>query len=56
MLANARPFVASVQQPWKAQFPTVCLICGPLVAVAIGAVVEPLLPVALEVESVVAGV
>jgi hypothetical protein len=45
VLANALPFVPSVQQPWNAQLPMVCLICGPLVALAAGAVVAP--PVAV---------
>ena len=34
MPANARPLVASVQQPWNAQLPMVRLIAGP---VAVGA-------------------
>jgi hypothetical protein len=55
VLAKARPLVASVQQPWNTQLPTVCLICGPLVAVAVGAVVEPV-PVADEIDSVLDGV
>ena len=39
MLANARPFVASVQQPRNARLPTVCLIAGPVdVGADVGAV------------------
>jgi hypothetical protein len=53
---KARPFVASVQHPWNAQLPMVCLICGPVVAV--GAEVEtPVpVPVAVEVDRVLEGV
>ncbi len=55
LLGNALPVVDSVQQPWNAQLPMVCWICGPVVAV--GTVVNPVpVPVIDEVDRVVDGV
>ncbi len=52
---NARPFVASVQQPWNDQLPTVCLIDGPAAVVAEVKTSVPV-PVAVEVDRVLEGV
>jgi hypothetical protein len=48
VLANARPLVASVQQPWKTQLPMICLIAEPVAVEELGTVVDEIVPAVVD--------